>query len=167
MPSKSKERKPAEETPVTTEPLTVNYESCTTLSFHVETRLDPKISAPLQIDITPLIALSYDDAKITIDLSIEGYTEAPKADNQIYSLTTRHAFDVHGMENYTIDNGQRIQLPEGFMSMLVSVALGTTRGMLVEKLAATALKAQPLPIVIVQELFPGMNTVEFLQQPTT
>ena len=154
-----KPEKPRQKTPE------LIYESCRTLAFmSIEPTVEVgDIAYSWRIDIDTDIPNEI----ITVRVSIDGIHARKNArrkqmddDGILFSIITANRFQGYHLANEIKVTDSRIELPAWIMATLASASLGTTRGILVAKLAGTIYSDKELPIFNLRTLMPGIEAIE-------
>lgn len=86
--------------------------------------------------------------RLTIDIS-------EKDKNKIVSIRTESYFEIDNLKQFVIPDDQTgLVLPELLLSILLNMSIGTTRGILVTKVAGTTLGQLVMPAIPTKPLIP-------------
>lgn len=87
-----------------------------------------------------------------IRLSIEIFI---KENDKIASIRTEIYFEIDNLEQFLVKgNAKELVLPDILMSTLLNISIGTTRGILVTKVAGTALDYLVMPAIPIKPFIP-------------
>lgn len=94
------------------------------------------------------------EERIEVRTRIKATWEDSSEDDPFLELETETVYDVLGLTSLPHDDGE-VQIPSDFLVTLLSIAISTTRGILLEKTADTGVGRMILPPIDPEELLGG------------
>ncbi|MEM3091529.1 MAG: hypothetical protein QXD05_00125 [Candidatus Pacearchaeota archaeon] len=128
-----------------TEKIGFRLKKISLIKFFIENKLDSSSIDEKEIKFDIKIGLSIDDKNSIIN--VDTYVELSKDNYKLCELITRISYEIKELEKLQKSDDKEINLPDIFVTTLISISISTTRGILSEKTKGTFLEGAYLPIV--------------------
>lgn len=128
----------------------LHLESCNEIKF-ISNTPDEEINADkLKYGFINIISPNPEEKIIGITTGIQySYEENPIMECH-YSFTFKYEEDVNGSVIISNENG--IKINQDILNVIISVAIGAIRGIIIAKTAGTNMSKYPLPIIRMEDL---------------